>query len=100
MRNWVEWRPSPLKEAHYAAFPAFIPKLAIQAGSRPGDTVLDPFAGSGTTLLVATRIGRQGIGIELSESYVEIARKRLESDAPLLDAIEAAPTPQQLRLEV
>ncbi len=46
-------------------------------------TVLDPFAGSGTTLLVAERLGRDSIGIELSPTYVELARKRINGDAPL-----------------
>ncbi len=46
-------------------------------------TVLDPFVGSGTTLLVAERLGRNSIGIELSPTYVELARKRINGDAPL-----------------
>ena len=50
---------------------------------RPGGVVLDPFAGSGTTLLAAKQLGRGGIGIEQSAEYVEIARRRIASDAPL-----------------
>ena len=46
-------------------------------------TVLDPFMGTGSTLLAADRLGRSGIGCELSPSYVALARKRLESDAPI-----------------
>jgi tRNA G10 N-methylase Trm11 len=46
-------------------------------------TVLDPFLGSGTTALVADRLGRNCIGIELSPDYAAMARRRLEADAPL-----------------
>ncbi len=53
-------------------------------------TVLDPFAGAGTALLVALRLGRQAIGIELSAEYVEMARKRIHADAPLLNQEAAA----------
>ncbi len=75
------------------------PSCACQCPDVIPQQVLDPFCGSGTTLLVATRLGRQGIGIELSESYVTIAAKRLRSDAPLVDAIQQVPTPTQLTLE-
>ena len=63
-------------EAHYATFPAQLAKLCILAGSRPGDLVLDPFLGSGTTGEVAERLGRQWIGIELSAEYAALARRR------------------------
>jgi len=46
-------------------------------------TVLDPFAGAGTTLLVADRLQRNAIGIELSAEYVALARRRLTGDAPM-----------------
>jgi DNA modification methylase len=52
----------------------------VKAGSKPGDLVLDPFAGSGTTGVVALRLGRSFIGIELSPEYAEMARKSLETD--------------------
>ena len=55
----------------------------ITLGSREGDTVLDPFMGSGTTILAAQMLGRKGIGIELDAGYVEIAKARL-SQARLL----------------
>ena len=54
-------------------------------------TVLDPFAGAFTSMLVADRLQRDGIGIELSESYCEMARRRLLNDAPLLTEIAKAP---------
>ncbi len=67
----------PLKEAHFATFPTKLIEPCILAGSRPGDFVLDPFFGSGTTGLVAATHGRYFIGIELQPAYIEIARKRL-----------------------
>ena len=66
----------PYKDAHFAVFPPTIPELCIKAGSKEGDTVLDPFFGSGTTGWVAQRLGRQWIGIELNAEYIKIAEKR------------------------
>jgi len=66
----------PYKEAHFAVFPPKIPELCIKAGSKEGDTILDPFFGSGTTGWVAQRLGRKWIGIELNPEYIKIAEKR------------------------
>ena len=66
----------PYKEAHFAVFPPKIPEICIKAGSKEGDTVLDPFFGSGTTGWVAQRLGRKWIGIELNAEYIKIAEKR------------------------
>jgi DNA modification methylase len=60
----------PFKGSHFAVFPPEIPERCIKAGSKIGDTVLDPFAGAGTTLCVAKTLGRNYIGIELSADYV------------------------------
>lgn len=59
-------------------FPPELITPMVLAGSRPGDTVLDPFAGAGTTLVVAAQHGRSAIGIELNPEYVELAKKRLD----------------------
>ena len=65
------------REAHFATFPTKLVEPCILAGSQPGDTVLDPFLGSGTVGLVACRLGRKFLGMELSEEYASIARRRL-----------------------
>jgi DNA modification methylase len=66
----------PYAEAHFATFPEEIPKLCILAGSKPGDTILDPFAGSGTVGQVALELGRRAILIELNPAYIELAEDR------------------------
>ena len=65
----------PYQEAHYATMPEDLVKPCILAGSRPGDVILDPFAGSGTTLKVALELGRKAIGIELNCKYVEMIKQ-------------------------
>jgi site-specific DNA-methyltransferase (adenine-specific) len=67
----------PFPEAHFATFPPEIPELCIKAGCPKGGTVLDPFFGAGTTGLVAMRLGREFIGIELNPAYCEMAKKRI-----------------------
>lgn len=91
MRNWRDvWPigPEPFKEAHFATFPSEIPLRAIVAGSRPGDTILDPFGGAGTTGLVADRLQRDAILVELNPAYAEMARRRIYGDAPLFAEVE------------
>ena len=68
--------PKPYREAHFATFPPEIPRLCISAGSRPGDTVLDPFAGSGTTGMVALELGRVPLLVELKAEYCEMTQTR------------------------
>ena len=63
--------------AHFATFPTKLVEPCILAGSEPGDTVLDPFLGSGTVGLVSCRLNRKFLGVELSEEYASIARRRL-----------------------
>lgn len=66
---------APFKGAHFATYPPKLVEPCILAGSRPGDVVLDPFAGSGTTGMVAEQLGRRFIGIELNEAYSALARE-------------------------
>lgn len=80
----------PYPDAHFATFPEELPERCIKAGSRIGDTVLDPFAGSGTTGRVALRLGREFIGCELNPEYVELARKRIGGAAPLFTEEQSA----------
>ena len=75
----------PYKEAHFATFPPDLIIPCILAGCPEGGTVLDPFFGAGTTGLVASRLNREYIGIELNGEYVEMAKRRIEGDAPLLN---------------
>ena len=65
-------------EAHFATFPDELPRRCILAGSRPGDLVLDPFVGSGTTVAVAQSLGRRSVGLDLSAEYIDLARKRID----------------------
>ena len=67
----------PFPEAHFAVFPEDLIKPCILAGSATGDTVLDPFSGSGTTGVVAQRYGREYIGIELNAEYTAMSEKRI-----------------------
>lgn len=67
----------PYAEAHFATFPPEIPERCIKAGCPKGGVVLDPFFGAGTTGLVAARLGREFIGIELNADYCEMARRRI-----------------------
>jgi DNA modification methylase len=67
----------PYAGAHFATFPPALIEPCILAGSRPGDVVLDPFMGSGTTAQVSESLGRQYIGCELNEDYKALQEKRL-----------------------
>lgn len=66
------------KGAHFAVFPEKLVLPCILAGSRPDDTVLDPFSGSGTTGVVATQQGRNYIGIEINRIYCAMSERRIE----------------------
>jgi DNA modification methylase len=67
----------PYKGAHFATMPPALVEPCILAGCPEGGTVLDPFAGSGTTLAVAAELGRNGIGCELNPEYIELAEQRI-----------------------
>jgi len=68
----------PFKGAHFATFPEALCIKPILSSSRPGDIVLDPMAGSGTTGVVAKRLGRRAIILDVVESYCETSGKRIE----------------------
>ena len=74
----------PYKGAHFATFPKELIEPCILAGCPEGGTVLDPFAGSGTTLFVANKHGRNAIGCELNPEYVEIIHERMKEIIPSL----------------
>lgn len=68
------------KGAHFATFPEILAEMCIRAGCPDGGTVLDPFFGAGTVGVVAKRMNRQCIGIDINESYIELARERIEGN--------------------
>ncbi len=74
---WTFNGESKKKIGHPAPFPLELPKRCIKMFSYVGDTVLDPFVGSGTTLVAAAMLGRKGIGIEVDKGYCRLAEKRL-----------------------
>jgi len=65
-------------EAHFATWPEALVERIIKAGCPEGGTVLDPFMGSGTTALVARRLGRKSVGIELNPEYADLCARRLQ----------------------
>ena len=67
------------RRVHFAPYPEDLCKLPILATSPPDGTVLDPFCGTGPTMLVAQRLGRKSVGIDLSTEYLEIAEMRTGS---------------------
>jgi DNA modification methylase len=71
--------------------PDLVAEICIRAGCPEGGTVLDCFAGAGTTGLVADRLGRDAVLIELSPDYAAMARRRIEGDARLFAQVELAP---------
>ncbi|MEU7240272.1 DNA-methyltransferase [Streptomyces sparsogenes] len=71
----------PYPAAHFAVFPIELPTRCIQAGCRPGGTVLDPFSGSGTTGAAARESDRRYIGIDLNPAYHELAKARFVQGA-------------------
>ena len=69
------------KGAHFATFPEKLVEPCVLAGSPPGGMVLDPFAGSGTTGVVAKRLGRDFIGVEINPEYKKLAENRIAAAA-------------------
>ena len=79
MRNVWTIPPSRGVDGHYATFPVALAERMIRIATRPGDIVLDPFAGTATTGVAALRIHRRFVGVELNPQTVAIARERLAS---------------------
>lgn len=77
-------KPSEKTEGkHPTQKPEYLLERIIIASTREGEVILDPFCGSGTTGVVAKRLGREFVGIELQEEYLEITKKRMEKDERL-----------------
>ena len=88
----IQIEDSPSPENDYAAFPEALVELPIRATCPRGGTVLDPFVGSGTTAVVALRLGRKAIGIDASADCLEFTKKRI------LEVIGQPATPRQAPL--
>ncbi len=88
----IQVEDSIFPENHYAVFPEALVELPIRATCPRGGTVLDPFVGSGTTAVVALRLGRKAIGIDASADYLEFTKKRI------LEVIGQPATPRQAPL--
>ena len=76
------------KEAHFATYPTELIEPCVLAGSKEGDTVLDPFSGSGTTGEVALKHNRNYIGLELNPEYAKISEKRISDAIGMFGEIE------------
>ena len=81
LRNYWLLGPEPNGRGQPAAFPSELARRCIQLGTRKGDTVLDPFAGCGTTALAASELGRDSVLIELNPDYAEVIRSRFATTA-------------------
>jgi DNA modification methylase len=88
-RSVWEVTTQPFSEAHFATFPPALIEPCILAGCPKGGTVLDPFGGAGTTGLVADRLGRNAILIELNPEYAAMAERRIRGDAGMFAEVTA-----------
>lgn len=77
-------RASAERTPHPAQFPEALIERVILASSNPGDLILDPFGGSGTTAAVASRLGRRSVSFELREDYIDVAAERLANGSDYL----------------
>jgi hypothetical protein len=94
-RSVWEVATQPFSEAHFATYPPALIEPCILAGCPVGGTVLDPFGGAGTTGLVADRLQRDAILIELNPEYAEIARNRIASEAGMFGEVLGSMTSGQ-----
>jgi DNA modification methylase len=79
-----DWGSSAKINEHCAAFPVELPQWAISVYSKEGDTVLDPFMGSGTTGIAAKSLNRNFVGIEISKEYFELAHSKINYEESIL----------------
>ena len=86
--NVWEYHPDQIATGHPAPFPESLAKDHIASWSNPGDVVLDPFSGSGTTCKCAKELNRHWLGIEINPAYVEICHKRLAQDVLNLEDMQ------------
>jgi len=84
---WEFQGESKKRIGHPAPFPLELPRRCIKLFSYVGDTILDPFLGSGSTLVASALNNREGVGIDIDLQYCELAKKRLINEAQLLDAV-------------
>jgi len=77
--------PRPFKDAHFAVFPKELCETPIKAGCQKDGIILDPFVGSGSTLVVAERLNRSAVGIDINDNYEQIIRKRINTDNARLE---------------
>ena len=101
-RNVWTITPQPYAGAHTAPMPLAMAERCIKAGSRPGDLVLDPFGGAGTTALAAQNLGRSSVSIELNPASVALAEERLAKAArpSALPPLFAAMAAENLNIKV
>ena len=86
-KSWFIHNPPPRKKGvlvHPAKFPETMAQEFIEFFTKPGETVLDPMAGTGSTLIAALRSGRNSYGIELNPKYAEIAEKIISEERAVL----------------
>jgi DNA modification methylase len=88
-RSVWEVTTQPFSEAHFATFPPALIEPCIKAGCPRGGLVLDPFGGAGTTGLVADRLQRDAVLIELNPEYAAMAERRIRGAAPLFAEVTA-----------
>lgn len=91
----IKTQAVPAAKGHFATFPAALVEPCIETATSPGDVVLDPFMGSGTTALTAGLARRRFVGVELNPEYLDITRARLESNG--FTEVAAATTDESLR---
>jgi site-specific DNA-methyltransferase (adenine-specific) len=80
---WTFHGESKKRVGHPTPFPIELPRRCIKLFNFIGDTVLDPFLGSGSTLLACLETDRKGIGVEIDKNYCELAKKRLITEGQI-----------------